>query len=157
MRGFRFYRVGAKRRDESPLELREGDTGYARFSPNGRWLAYAAGKGEEQVVCVRSFPDLKNRRVVSGGTGSRPVWMPDGKSIVFAAKDGAAMQVELEEQGDALVAKDAPKRLFESRVVLWNTGYRIAPDGQRILVNTEREPNLAPVTVITGWRPPKAD
>jgi TolB protein len=154
--GLRFFRVG-KGKDESPLELREVDTEHPRFSPDGRWLAYHAGQGDERVVYVRSFPDFKNRRAVSGGFGSHPVWMPDGKSIVFVGKDGAAMQVELTEQGGALVAKDKPKRLFESRIVLWNTAYRVSRDGQRILVNTEKEPNLAPVTVITGWRPPKAD
>jgi Tol biopolymer transport system component len=152
--GFRFFRM-EKGKDESPLELREVESSHPRFSPDGRWLAYHAG--EESVVYVRSFPDLKNRRAVSGGFGTHPVWMPDGKSIVFVGKDGAAMQVELTEQGGALVAKDKPKRLFGSRIVLWNTAYRVAPDGQRILVNTEKEPNLAPVTVITGWRPPKAD
>ena len=81
--------------------------------------------------------------------------MPDGNAILFAARDGAAMLVRLEERNGVL-KPSPPKRLFESRVVMWNTAYEVSSDGKRILVNTKPEPNRTPVTIITGWRPPPA-
>ena len=118
-------------------------------------MAYYSGEDNRPIIYVRSFPGLKGRVAVSGGFGSHPVWMPDGKSLLFLANDGAAMLVDLEERNGTLVPSP-PKRLFPSRVHDFNTAFEVSRDGKRILVNTRPEPNRNPVTVITGWRPPAA-
>jgi hypothetical protein len=59
----------------------------ATFSPNGRWVAYAAG-GEEfesSRVYVEPFPRTGDRYLVSNASGWNPVWSSGGRELFFSA------------------------------------------------------------------------
>lgn len=54
------------------------------LSPDGRWLAYSSGAvvGSREIV-VQSFPDARQRVVVSAKGGSEPRWSGNGRELFF--------------------------------------------------------------------------
>lgn len=63
----------------------------ARWSPDGRWIAYVSDEsGQPEVVVERWPPDGRRRRVTTAG-GSRPRWRRDGRALFFL-RGGRLMQ-----------------------------------------------------------------
>ncbi len=57
----------------------------ARFSPDGRWMAYQTSDATGYQIQVRPFPRTDGgQRRVSGSAGRAPIWAPDGRSLYFA-------------------------------------------------------------------------
>ena len=50
----------------------------ARFSPDGKWIAYIAGIAG---IVVQPFPGPGGRIEISSGSGAQPVWARDGRKI----------------------------------------------------------------------------
>jgi Tol biopolymer transport system component len=67
--------------------FREGD---ARFSADGRWVAYVSDQTGEAEVWVRPFPGPGSPIRISPNGGHGPVWSPDGKEL-FYEEDGKLM------------------------------------------------------------------
>jgi hypothetical protein len=64
------------------------------LSPDGRWLAYAAGTGVQSQVFVQSFPDPSIGKVVASGPGAAyPRWNPKGGELFFVDNAGRLMAV----------------------------------------------------------------
>jgi len=57
----------------------------ARFSPDGRWMAFTSNESGIDEVYVQPFPSLSNRVIVSTGGGQEPVWSRDGRHLYFRA------------------------------------------------------------------------
>ncbi len=58
----------------------------ARFSPDGRWIAYASDESGQFEVYVRPYPSSNGgqRRVSEGGFGNyAPVWSPNGGELYY--------------------------------------------------------------------------
>jgi len=64
----------------------------ARFSPDGRWIAYMSNESGGYQVYVQAFPGApsapKGKWQVSSHDGDAPVWRGDGKEIYFLTQDG---------------------------------------------------------------------
>src|SRR5205807_2537743 len=67
----------------------------ARFSPDGRWVAYSSNETGNWEVYVSAFPNPSSKWQVSRGGGEEPRWRRDGKELfehlrfdVAAADDG---------------------------------------------------------------------
>jgi serine/threonine-protein kinase len=58
----------------------------ARFSPDGRWIAFVSDASGTDQVFVQPFPGPGPRIQVSTGRGSEPVWSRDGRRIFY--RDG---------------------------------------------------------------------
>ena len=70
----------------------------ARWSPDGRWIAYVSDEPGRPEVFVERWPqDGRKWRVTSAG-GTRPRWRRDARALFFL-RDGALMQVTMEERG----------------------------------------------------------
>jgi eukaryotic-like serine/threonine-protein kinase len=65
----------------------------ARFSPNGRWIAYQSDELGRYEVFVKSFPLSDTKWQISTGGGSLPRWRRDGKELFYLAADGELMSV----------------------------------------------------------------
>ena len=59
----------------------------ARFSPDGRFVAYCSNESGEVGVYVRPFPQGGARWQVSSGAGQQPRWRRDGKEIFYVEGD----------------------------------------------------------------------
>jgi len=126
---------------------------HARFSPDGRSIAYSADESGRPEVYVRSFPSGEAKWRISVGGGSEPAWRRDGKELYYLAADGRLMSVNVRSGGTAF---GAPQPLFPTRVPTTSSPYRrsyvVTGDGQRFLVNTAvGEVAQAPITVVLHW------
>ncbi len=59
-----------------------------KFSPDGKWIAYASNETGKSEVYVVSYPDAVDKTPISIGGGSSPVWSRDGKQLYYARRDG---------------------------------------------------------------------
>jgi dipeptidyl aminopeptidase/acylaminoacyl peptidase len=83
----------------------------ARWSPDGRWVAYVNDEPGRPEIFVERWPqDGRKWRVTSAG-GTRPRWQRDGGNLFFL-RDGAVMRAELVERG-ADVSFSAPARIAD--------------------------------------------
>ena len=123
-----------------------------RFSPNGRFIAYAISDGTNRNIYVASFPDGASRWQVSLAGGEEPRWRADGKEIFFLAPDNTLMAAKLTVRGAEFeVGERTP--LFRTDLapsVSWR--YDVARDGQRFLVNTSSgQERRTPITLVINW------
>jgi dipeptidyl aminopeptidase/acylaminoacyl peptidase len=126
-----------------------------RFSPDGRWVAYASNESGTYQVYVQSFPSSGSKWQVSTNGGAQPQWRRDGKELFYLAPDRKLMAVEVNGAGPTFVP-GVPKPLFEPRVSAVfpsiTTYYSVTGDGQRFLVNTlVGESTPVPFTVVLNW------
>ncbi len=71
------------------------DESHARFSPDGRWLAYMSNESGRWDVFVRSVDGAAPRVQVSTSGGAWPSWSIDGRTLYFSAgghAEAAAVQ-----------------------------------------------------------------
>jgi eukaryotic-like serine/threonine-protein kinase len=118
----------------------------ARFSPDGRTIAYQSDETGITRVYVTPFPPDPSRTVlVSAGGGNQPRWDPDGKRLYYVTPDRDLVMVEVRVEDGRFVA-GKPSRLF--RV----TG-RVEPFGSDrfLMLRDESQPGATPVHLLTGW------
>jgi Tol biopolymer transport system component len=128
-----------------------------RFSPNGRWVAYASNESGTFQVYVQSFPTSGGKWQISTNGGGQPQWRHDGKELFFLGPDRKLMAVEVNSAGSTFEA-GVPKPLFETRTITIFPGfggasyYAASGDGQRFLVSTlVGESVPTPLTVVLNW------
>jgi len=127
----------------------------ARFSGDGRWIAYAANVSGRLEVYVKPYGRAGEPRQVSANGGSWPQWRRDNAEIVFVAPDETFMAAQVRINGDELTV-GAIRPLFKTRlrtrIRLDAYPYDMTPDGQQFLVNALIEENLStPLSVILNW------
>ena len=59
----------------------------ARFSPDGRWVAYGSNESGRWEIYVTSFPDAHGKWQISNGGGDQPKWRSDGKELFYMTPD----------------------------------------------------------------------
>ena len=133
-----FTRSIGSERDLAPFVAGPGAQITPRFSPNGKWVAYASNESGDFEVYVQPFPGPGPRRLVSAGGGRVPVWSADGRTLfywrssqVFAAdvRPGAAFE------------SGTPRFLFTTDYrpgTLVHAGYDVTPGGSFIFVKPAR-------------------
>jgi serine/threonine-protein kinase len=126
----------------------------ARFSPDGKWLAYVSGELGRNQVFVRPYPgpDIKFSVSEEAEGGGEPVWSPDGRELFYRSGD-RMMAVSI--QTEPTFRAGRPEVLFEGsyRATPVPAGlqyYDISPDGQRFLM-IKRERELAQINVVLNW------
>jgi serine/threonine protein kinase len=126
---------------------------FPRFSPDGRWIAYASQETGRDEVYVRSFPAGDHQQRVSVDGGIDPQWRRDGRELFYLSPQGQIMAVDFKGGTSAEVA--LPKQLFPTRIR--GTGgtagqYAVSADGQRFLITQSlEEVRQIPITVLTNW------
>jgi hypothetical protein len=135
----------------------------ARFSPDGRWIAYLSDESGTVELYARSFapaagggqPAIGPRVPVSSGGASMPRWRADGRELFFVAPNGDLMSVAITDgaasASTATLQVGRPARLFPAPSP---TNWDAAPDGQRFLFAIPVGPAMAPFTVVVNWQAP---
>jgi hypothetical protein len=131
---------------------------YGRFSPDGRWIAYASGESGRDEVYVASFPPGPGGKwQVSSNGGAWPRWRGDGRELFFEDAEGMLVAAAVDGSGSAFVV-GAVQPLFPSRMrnAAWggasSYNYDVTADGQQFLVNvTEDSQNDTPITLLLNW------
>ena len=70
---------------------------HARFSPNGKWLAYQSDERARFEVYVRPFPGSGARVQISNSGGSEPLWSRSGRRIYYRTVGGGIESAEIAE------------------------------------------------------------
>jgi Tol biopolymer transport system component len=123
-----------------------------RFSPDGRFIAYASNESGRVEVYVQTFPAASGKWQISNAGGGDPVWRGDGREIFYRATDQKLMAVDIQTAGGFQAG--VPRNLFLSSVVPGNARNKhiVSPDGQRfLLVAPLGGQALVPTTVVLNW------
>ena len=125
-----------------------------RFSPDGKWLAYASDQSGKEEVLVRPFPGPGAPVPVSSGGGHDPAWSRDGNEVFY--RNGPKILSARVVPGTTLRV-DAPQVLFEYEPYGSSAGertYDVAPDGRFVMIENEPTDHTtqASIVVIRNWQ-----
>jgi eukaryotic-like serine/threonine-protein kinase len=106
----------------------------ARFSPDGRWIAYTSNESGRNEISARSFDSATGSAgapvTVTSDGGRTPLWRGDGRELFYFSAEGMVMAAEV--KSGAAFQAGPPKPLFPAPagVLFWD----VSPDGQRFLM-----------------------
>jgi Tol biopolymer transport system component/DNA-binding winged helix-turn-helix (wHTH) protein len=121
------------------------DESYARFSPDGRWLAYMANESGRWDVFIRPIDGSSPRVQVSTSGGAWPCWSVDGSTLYFSVDGEAA----------AAAVQIAPSLRVSTPIVISGPGDLQLAGGRadlhRVLVRQGISPARRELRVVLGW------
>ena len=125
-----------------------------RFSPDGRWLAYASDESGRYEIYVQPYPGPGGKWQISTEGGTEPAWNPNGRELFYRTGD-KMMAVDIATKPGLTVGK--PRMLFEGRYEVTPgafPSYDVTPDGQRFLMlKPTEQAQAAPtqINVVLNW------
>jgi hypothetical protein len=113
---------------------------FARFSPDGQWIAYASDESGRDEVYVQAFPSGAQKRSISTSGGTQPTWRRDGTALYYLSPDNHLVRVDVRTTGQTFGAS-SPVPL--SQLPLYSRGnsqnsnwiYEPVADGSRFIVS----------------------
>ena len=129
----------------------------AKFSPNGRLVAYSSNESGRYEVYVRRFPDGGGKRQVSQNGGGQPRWSNDGKELFYVEDDWLAV-IPVTVSPNFLLG--SPRRLFRSAgfrneyrgADAVRPSYDVSADGKRFVIAEPVEDAPPPtIRVVQNW------
>ena len=142
--------------DQKPVPFLQTDANerLGRFSPNGRWIAYASDQSGVNEIYVQTFPASGGQWQISTNGGYVMAWRGDGKELFYISSDRKMMSVEVNGEG-ASFERGTPRFLFDVHIPSFNTPqaqFAVMPDGQKFLIaKPVGEDTSAPITVVLNW------
>lgn len=109
--------------------------GGARFSPDGRWLAYVSDESGRPEIYVQPYPGPGGKWQVSTDGGTEPAWNRNARELFY--RSGNKMIV-VETTITPSFSAGKPRVLFEGEYLATQfpqlgSDYDVSPDGQRFL------------------------
>jgi hypothetical protein len=143
--------------DRTPITIGSGShqAEFAKLSPDGEWIAYAADETGRLEIYLQRFPTPSGRWPISINGGTRPHWRADGRELFYLGFDNQLYAVPLIMGSPPVIG--AAKPLFPVRLTsairgtTMYDGIDASADGQRFLVNLAAEVTSQPVTVKVNW------
>jgi serine/threonine-protein kinase len=123
----------------------------ARFSPDGRWVAYTSDQSGTAEVYVKAFPALGALYKVTAAGGQTPIWARDGRHIYYVA-DGQVNVATI--ATTPTFAVTSRQQLFEGTYNLdaaVHANFDLAPDGQHLLL-VKRTSGETQTVVVHDWK-----
>jgi serine/threonine protein kinase len=137
----------------------EFSEGLAKFSPDGKWIAYQSNKSGQNEIYVRPFPGPGADVRVSTEGGAQVLWNANGKELFYIGADDRLMAVPIHLAPGAAPEIGNAVGLFVTRVGstatnVYKQQYVVASDGQSFVLNsTIGDANASPISVILNWSP----
>lgn len=124
----------------------------AKFSPDGRWIAYQSNESGQNEVYVASFHGAAGKWQASTRGGTDPCWSHDGRELFYLSPDQQLMSVPV--AGGDTFSPGTPQPLFRVRAEtgLRRNVYEVSRDGQRFLFLLAAGESSTPMTVMVNWR-----
>jgi Tol biopolymer transport system component len=138
------WMMSLRDRTSKPLVRTSFDESAARFSPDGRWIAYQSNQSGAWEIYLQTV-DGGRRLQASDGGGVRPVWEPNGRGVLYLKGVDVMRAAFSESSGEV----GPPVRLFslEPDDLLFDIGR----DGRLIVMRHSTAPTTTALTVITNW------
>jgi Tol biopolymer transport system component len=127
----------------------------ARFSPDGRLVAYVSEETRAPEVMIQALDEPRRREVISVGGGNQPVWSRDGSELFFVDLEGALRSARMRRAADGrpLFDRSLPVNVPRIGTGHFATQYDVSPDGRRIYFLDRRlDPAPAEFGVVLGWQ-----
>jgi Tol biopolymer transport system component len=136
-----------------PVVLTQGKNheGGARYSPDGKWIAYMSDQNGRFEVFVSSASDPAQKWQISNGGGAMPRWRRDGRELFYLDSSNRITAVSLERVGDDLTI-GTPTPLFAIAPRPQCRPYDVTADVQRFIVNTIAEQASPNAVAIANWK-----
>lgn len=138
-----------------PFLVTDANEANARFSPDGKWVAYASDESGQPEVYVQPFLTEKGGRwQVSNNGGYTPKWSKDGKELFYLSLDNKITSSEIK-FGSTFEAA-VPRPLFAihpyllPRIAPWMESFEPAPDG-RFAVHSAMTSSPPNISVVLNW------
>ena len=134
-------------RERKPLVRTLFDETWARFSPDGRWIAYMSNESGRWEVYARSSRGDGTRIRISASGGVWPCWSLDGKTVYFSA-NGRTMASAIRTTPELAAA--APVNVPGADAMVLAGG---STAGDRLLVRQAgaQPPGRAELRVVLEW------
>ena len=137
-----------------PLLSTEFSERQARFSPDGRWVAYTSDESGQDEVYVRSFSvnsagtavEASGKRQISNGFGVNPHWRGDGRELYYRSRIGGLVAVEIATNPAFRVGNPHPLGVLTAGS-FWDS----AADGRRF-VSLATKSGPQSYTVALNWQ-----
>jgi Tol biopolymer transport system component len=126
----------------------------ARYSPDGRWVAYVSDESGRLQVSIRSVTGPQRRIIVSNQGGDQPVWSSDGSTLLYLDHEHLLQRVSLHPSHDGGLTLGRPERVRVPHFAAghWGTTYAVSPDGTRIVLpQPPQEQAPREITIVIGW------
>ena len=125
----------------------------ARFSPDGRYVAYRSRESGVNEIYVQTFPASAEKWLISTNGGQNPVWAPNGKELFFIALDGKLMSVAI--GGSSTFEPGKPQPVFDTVAARTapNNDYDVSLDGQRFLFISRMADATSSLAIVINWSP----
>ena len=130
----------------------------AKFSPDGRHVAYVSDESGQWEVYVRPFPEGGSRSTVSSNGGSQPRWSQDGKELFYV--EGSTLMAVSVSSGPTF-SVGSPRPLFENPNLTGGPGslsypkYDVSADGRQFVlperVDLGEEAPEPSIRVVQNW------
>jgi Tol biopolymer transport system component len=132
----------------TPLIQSPANKSEARFSPDGRFIAFLSDESGRSEVYVTPFPVPGERVRVSTG-GARLLRWSRGGELLFLSSDLRMTSVPVRTSPSLQLGAPAP--LFALKGDAWRS-FDVSPDGKRFLaIVPEVEADQLPLTVVVNW------
>ncbi len=139
-----------------PFIVTNANEGQARFSPDGKWVAYCSNESGQPEIYVQPFLTGKEGKwQVSTKGGYTPRWSKDGKELFYLSLDNQITSTEVK-LGSTFEAA-APRPLFDihpyriQRIAPWSEAFEPDPDGRRFAVHSALTSSPPNITVVLNW------
>jgi serine/threonine-protein kinase len=123
-----------------PFLRTPADESAARFSPDGRWIAYRSNESGGDEIYVRPFPAGNGGKwQISFGGGLYALWAKNGRELFYETADNRIMVVDYTVDGASFVP--GKPRLWSDKQLFYNgtSNLDLALDGKRFVVLTMPE------------------
>jgi tRNA A-37 threonylcarbamoyl transferase component Bud32 len=145
----------------TPVARSRFGEGSAKFSPDGRWIAYSSNESGKSEVYVQAFPGPGPKLQISSGGGFDAVWRGDGRELYYRSAR-RMMAVSIANSAD--FRPSAPHILWEATYAsgfasscgmpgVSSSNYAVTSDGQRFLMvrNEEGTAAATKIVVVINW------
>ena len=135
--------------------------GSAKFSRDGKWIAYASDESGRSEIYVQPFPEPGPKVQISNGGGFDPVWQRSGSELYY--RSGQKMMAVTIATATAIKVS-APRQLWEGAYTagagsscgmpgVTSSNYDVTPDGQRFLMVRDEDSatTATKIVVVLNW------
>lgn len=114
------------------------------LSPDGRWMAFAAGFTAAEQVFVSAFPSGGGPWQISTKGGVMAQWSGDGRHVFFVGGDDLLYWTRVAAKDGALAAEEAKPWSKKARRISFGFGFTFSPnfDGSKILTYSDPDTDV---------------